>query len=250
MHFGDFGWRWYVAHFCVVLLYFFLVFSNVVSSAFSWVQGRYAGIGINRAILWTVFVEMIPLEDNTNAPRHFCLTSYFTAPSKGPNISSITPIGTTTLEVKWTKVALEYLHGELRKYVVKYKSEKKENSSVVDPPVESVNLTGLEQNTEYDISVLAVTIENGKDGPTKTGTTGSEYKSLSVNLWVRCLIFNGSSTSFFTLSLSPFQVASFHLVATTEIPTLTLWENRCPRNNVASHLVQTKEHPKNAFQRT
>ena len=125
---------------------------------------------------------MIPLEDNTNAPRHFCLTSYFTAPSKGPNISSITAIRTTTLEVKWTKVAPEYLHGKLRKYVVKYKSEKGEKSVDVDPPVESVNLTGLGQNTKYDINVRAVTIKNGVYGPTKTGTTGSEYKSLSVNM--------------------------------------------------------------------
>ena len=112
---------------------------------------------------------------------YLCFVPMFTsAPTRAPQIVSVTAVNSTTLLVTWRAVPKKYLHGKLTKYIVKYRSETDSGykDHEVMPPVESATLTGLRQQTEYSVRVLAFTVDAGVLSEAVNGSTKGIYMSL------------------------------------------------------------------------
>ena len=110
----------------------------------------------------------------------YVLLLFTTAPSQAPQNVSVTAVDSTTLLVTWRPVPIEYLHGKLDKYIVKYRSETDSGYTdhEVRPPVENATLTGLRQQTEYSVQVLAFTVKAGVLSEAVNGSTKGIYVSL------------------------------------------------------------------------
>ena len=110
----------------------------------------------------------------------FFLFFFTSAPSQAPQNVSVTAVNSTTLLVTWRPVPIEYLHGKLTKYIVKYRSDTDSGDTDHDvtPPVENATLTGLRQQTEYSVRVLAFTVDAGVLSEAVNGSTKGIYMSL------------------------------------------------------------------------
>ena len=89
---------------------------------------------------------------------------YFTEPSRGPNIISITDVKSNSMKVSWEKLTNDDSNGVIIKYEVCYKASEdtedidcnlKKNVSIVNTL--EVTLDGLSVATSYNVAVKAST---------------------------------------------------------------------------------------------
>ena len=73
--------------------------------------------------------------------------------------------------VQWDEVPANERNGIIKGYNVTYKNltSEVEKTQTVDAPTRQVNLTGLNEFTKYDITVLAFTVKGG--GPPSSAIT-------------------------------------------------------------------------------
>ena len=88
-------------------------------------------------------------------------TPYSTAPDAAPENVSATALSSTEIEVSWKQVPYCDQNGVITMYEIKYEPWECELIQYINTnsPVLAMNLTGLEEYVEYDITVRAYTSE-------------------------------------------------------------------------------------------
>ena len=104
---------------------------------------------------------------------------YFLEPSAPPANVKGNNSSSTSILVQWDEVPENDKNGIIKGYNITYKDWRTgvEKSKTVDAPTRQVDLTGLNEFTKYNISVLAFTVKGG--GPpssTITVTTDEDSK--------------------------------------------------------------------------
>ena len=102
---------------------------------------------------------------------------YFLEPSATPANVKGNNRSSTSILVQWDEVPENDKNGIIKGYNITYKDWRSgvEKTQTVDAPTRQVDLTGLNEFTKYNISVLAFTVK--RDGPpssTITGTTDED----------------------------------------------------------------------------
>ena len=112
----------------------------------------------------------------------------FSVPSKGPNITSISVVSSTTLKVTWAKLSSDYSNGNITKYAVCYNDKTSSSSCISNKTIEAANttmivLTGLNEATTYYIGIRAATnLGFGELGIVKSNKTLEDSKCVSLHL--------------------------------------------------------------------
>ena len=86
------------------------------------------------------------------------LPFFTTVPDGSPNNVKVTVLSSTEIEVSWIEVDPVDQNGIIVQYEVTYSSGSELNKSIfIDGSLLMTNVSGLEEDTEYDISVKAYT---------------------------------------------------------------------------------------------
>ena len=110
-----------------------------------------------------------------------------------PTNFQIRPISSTIIQVSWDPPPIYYQNGIITNYILTYHGIIRDTElETIDVPVTDgttyvlPSLTGLEEDTDYDVSVRAVTIVGS--GPiTSTSTRTPEDGKLNLNNFVFCV---------------------------------------------------------------
>ena len=88
---------------------------------------------------------------------------FLTVPTKGPDIEQLTAINSTALKVVWKELTSDESNGMITNYIVCYNVQSTSkldcslNKTVFGGGNTILNLTGLNEATNYDVAVKAAT---------------------------------------------------------------------------------------------
>ena len=86
------------------------------------------------------------------------LIHYFTVPGGPPEEVSAVVLSSTEIQVSWNEIDSIDQNGVIIQYEITYSSRSELNNSVIiNGSLYATNITGLEENTKYNISVRAYT---------------------------------------------------------------------------------------------
>ena len=125
-------------------------------------------------------------------------SSYLTVPAEPPQNVSATALSSTEIEVSWEEVPYCDQNGVITMYEIEY--EPLECDLIIEyinttGPVLMVNLTGLEEYVEYDITVRAYTSEGPgpySHPPVTERTLEDGMENINVSVILRSMFHSPS----------------------------------------------------------